>query len=306
MTYSPGLRREPFIVSGASWRRGLALVLAASVAGCAAASLDGDGSLSSYADLATSDGVLAKSKLFVSKDAVSAARTVRIVPATFASKAQIAGVSAAQRRLVGNAINRSLCILLSDRFILVASEDADLTIHTRVTQMTATDEAAVLASRGGSIATAVLLPGVPVPSPRLPIGLGSLSVEAEARGRDRRQVAAMIWGRGANFASGAGRVSSAGDAYDLAGAFGEDFSMMLITGRSPFGTMAPMPSLERIQAMAGGQPKYTACEAFGRAPGMAGLIGGAVGAPPEWNDKGGTDGIAMAGQAPTPQPAAVR
>ncbi len=34
-------------------------------------------------------------------------------------------------------------------------------------------------------------PGVPVPTPRIPIGLGSLSVEAEARGRDDRQVAAI-------------------------------------------------------------------------------------------------------------------
>ena len=288
------------------WRAGFALAFTVCVTGCASASLDGDGSLSSYADLRTSDGVLAKSKLFVNNDAVSAARTVRIVPATFASKAQVDGVTLEQRKLIGNAINRSLCVTLSDRFVLVSSEDADLTVHTRVTQMTATDTTAVMASRGGAIATAVLLPGVPVPSPRIPIGLGSLSVEAEARGRNHRQVAAMIWGRGANFMSGAGRVSTSGDAYDLAGAFGEDFSAMLVTGKSPFGAMAPTPSFERLQAMAGGQPKYSACEAFGRAPGVAGLVGGAVGAPPEWNDKGGTDGVATAAQAPTQVPTNVR
>jgi hypothetical protein len=164
--------------------------------------------------------------------------------------------------------------------------------------MAATDQAAVAASKGGAIAKAVLLPGVPVPTPRIPIGLGSLSVEAEARGRDNRQVAAMIWGRGANFMSGSARISSSGDAYELADTFGEDFSTLLITGKSPFGTMPRTPSLERVQAMAGGKPKYAACEAFGREPGVVGMVGGAVGVPPEWNDKGSTDAV-TAGQPPT-------
>jgi hypothetical protein len=38
--------------------------------------------------------------------------------------------------------------------------------------------------------------------------------------------------------------------------------------------------------MAGGAPKQAVCEAFGRAPGVTGLIGGIVGAPPEWTDRG--------------------
>ncbi len=282
-----------------SWRAGLVLVLTMWVAGCASASLDGDGSLSSYADLKSSDGVLAKSKLYVSSEAVSAARTVKIVPATFSPKAQVNGVTNEQRRLIGNAINRSLCGNLSDKFTLVSSGDADLTIYTHVSQMTPTDETAVAASKGGAIAKTILLPGVPVPTPRIPIGLGSLSVEAEARGHNGQQVAAMIWGRGANFMSGSARVSTAGDAYDLASAFGDDFSTMLITGKSPFGEMPRTPSLERVQVMAGGAPKYASCEAFGRELGVAGAIGGAIGVPPEWNDKGGTDGAVSAEQAPS-------
>lgn len=298
MTYTDCGFRQPSSTE-ALRRAGFALVLTVCVGGCASASLDGDGSLSSYVDLKPSDGMLAKSKLYVSKEAVSAARTVRIVPATFSPKAQAEGVTIEQRKLISNAINRSLCGNLSDKFILVASGDADLTVTARVTQMTPTDETAVVASKGGAIAKAVFLPGVPVPTPRIPIGLGSLSVEAEARGRDQRQVAAMVWGRGANVLSGSARVSTSGDAYELASAFGDDFSAMLITGKSPFGTMSRTPSFERVQVMAGGQPKYTACEAFGREPGVTGLIGGAIGVPPEWNDKGGTDGVVTAGQAPT-------
>ncbi len=102
---------------------------------------------------------------------MSAAHTVKIVPATFSPKAQVDGITNEQRKLIGNAINRSLCGILSDKFTLVSSGDADLTVYTRVTQMTSTDEIAVAASKGGSIAKAVLLPGVPVPTPLIPIGL---------------------------------------------------------------------------------------------------------------------------------------
>ncbi len=298
MTYPGRGSCLPFSIE-ALRRTGVVVALTLCVAGCASASLEGDGSLSSYADLKASDGVLAKSKLYVSSEAVSAAHTVKIAPATFSSKAQVNGVSDEQRKLIGNAINRSLCGNLSDKFTLVASGDADLTVYTRVTQLTATDATAVAASKGGAIAKAVLLPGVPVPTPRIPIGLGSLSVEAEARGRDGRQVAAMIWGRGANFLSGSARVSTSGDAYELASAFGDDFSTMLITGKSPYGTMPRAPSLVRVQALAGRAPKYAACEACGREPGVTGLVGGAIGVPPEWNDKGGTDGVVAAEQSPT-------
>lgn len=159
-----------------------------------------------------------------------------------------------------------------------------------------TDQNAVAVTKAASVAKTVLLPGVPVPTPRIPIGLGSLSVEAEARARDGAQVAAMTWGRGANALSGSARVSPAGDAYELASAFGDDFSQMMVIGKSPFGTFAKPPSTERIQSWAGGTPKYPACEAFGREPGLVGAIGGAVGVPPEWNDK-----AADAGQLSTAQ-----
>jgi hypothetical protein len=61
---------------------------------------------------------------------------------------------------------------------------------------------------------------VPVPVPRILIGLGSLSLEAEARDPLGDQKTAMIWGRGANALVESGRGAQEGDAYDLVGAFG--------------------------------------------------------------------------------------
>ena len=255
--------------------------------GCASAPLDRAGSLQSYDDLAPSDGILTRSLLKVSKDDVLAAKTVRIIPTAFSDPAGATPFTPQQRSLVTNAVDRSLCTGLSERFQVVSAwAPADLTVHAVVTQIKATDPVAAGLSKGASVAKSVVLPGVPVPVPRIPIGLGSLSLEAEARDPNGQQKAAMIWGRGANAFLGSGRVSEEGDAYGLAAEFGGDFSKMLVTGKTPFGGLPSMPSFERVGMLLGGSPKYPACEAFGRHPGVAGLIGEGIGLPPDWTDKG--------------------
>lgn len=242
------------------------------------------GSLSSYDSLTPSDGVLTKSLVRVTRDVVLASKTVRIVPTTFAASAAPA-LEDKQRLLVANAVDRALCRGLSDRFeVLGASEPADLTVHAVVTQATATDEVAAGASKVVSAVPAVL--GIPAPVPRLPIGLGSLTLEAEALDRMGKQEGAMVWARGADSFTSAAMVSKAGDAYDLAASFGADFSQLLVTGSSPFGKLPNAPSLQKIGASLGAKPKYAACEAFGRGPGVAGMIAARVGLPPEWSDKG--------------------
>ncbi len=257
------------------------------VAGCATAPLDEAGTLSSYSGLSQADGILAKSKLRVDKEGVLAAKTVRLVPTVFAPTVKPEGISDEQRKLVANAVDRSLCAGLSERLKVVSgSEPADLTVHAVVTNMAATDPNAVAATKAASVAKSVLLPGIPVPTPRLPIGLGSLSIEAEALTSRGTQEAAMVWGQGANALSGAARISQVGDAYDLAATFGDDFSKLVVTGESPFQKISGPPSAERVQAWAGGAPKYAACEAFGREQGVGGLFSSAVGLPPEWTDKG--------------------
>jgi Protein of unknown function (DUF3313) len=263
------------------------VLLGLPAAGCATAPLNQAGSLRSYADLKPSDGMLTRSLLHVSKNDVLAAKTVRIVPTEFPVPPAGTPLTPEQRTLVANAVDRTLCSGLSERFEVVeVSQPADLTVHAVVTHVVPTDPVAVSLTKGASVVKTVLLPGVPVPIPRIPIGLGSLSLEAEARNQQGEQKAAMIWGRGANAFLGSGRVAQEGDAYDLAAAFGGDFSDLLVKGKTPFGAIASTPSIERLGALLGRAPKYPACEAFGKSPGLIGLIGGGMGLPPDWTDKG--------------------
>ncbi|MGJ5023165.1 DUF3313 domain-containing protein [Bradyrhizobium sp. SZCCHNS3002] len=260
------------------------LCAALGLSGCATAQMTQSGALASYQALAESNGVLAKSQLNVDKDNVLAAQTVRIMPTSFSGQAG-AVLTDQQRQLVANAVDRALCLNLSERFTVVApNQRADLTTRTFITQATPTDPVAAGASKVVSAVPGAL--GVPVPVPRLPIGLGSLTIEAEALDRKGRQQAAMVWARGANSFTNSPVLSQAGDAYDLASSFSADFGQMLVTGETPFGKLPKLPSIERIGAALGGKPKNAACEAFGRDPGVIGMVANRLGAPPEWVDKG--------------------
>jgi hypothetical protein len=242
------------------------------------------GSLASYEGLTPSNGVLAKSMLHVNKDNVLAAKTVRISPTSF-SQAASPDLSDAQRKLVANAVSRALCVNLAEHFKVVGpGEFADLTTRAVITQAAPTDAVAAGASKVVSIVPSAL--GVPAPVPRLPVGLGSLTIEAEALDQTGKQQAAMVWARGANAFTNSPTVSTAGDAYELAGPFASDFGQMLVTGETPFGKAPSMPSFDKVGASLGGKPKYLACEAFGRDPGLIGAVAGGLGAPPEWSDKG--------------------
>jgi hypothetical protein len=270
----------------------LAICLPPLVVGCTSVLPEPAGSLSSYQRLEPSDGLLTKSQISVDKDGVLAAGTVRIIPTTFSPAASDAKLTDAQMKLIGNAIDRSLCVGLSRRFQIVAPvQPADLTVHASVTRIVPTDEIAATASSVTSIGmTVVKATGVvtaPIPSVRFPIGLGGLALEAEAVDPAGGQKAAIIWGRGADSFTTRARASKAGDAYELASAFGADVSKLLVTGESPFKRKLPtLPSPDEIQSTMGGAHKEAACEAFGRGPGVPGLVGGAIGLPPEVTDKG--------------------
>ena len=234
-----------------------------------------------------SDGLLTKSQVRVSKADVLGAKTARIEPTAFTVAAAREPFSDKQRSLIKNAVNRAMCFALSERFRIVApTEAADLSVRAVITHIAPTDATAAGVSKVASVVPSVVAPGVPIPVPRLPIGLGSLSVEAEARDRSGNQKAAMIWARGANSFTSAPRVSSDGDAYDLASAFGDDFGKLLVTAESPFGKVSAPPSIDSLKASLGGAPKQAICEAFGRAPGLPGMIGERIGLPPDWTDRG--------------------
>lgn len=261
--------------------------MAGLTAGCAPAPLVEGSGLSKYDAMQPSDGVLTKSRISVNKEKVLAAQTVRIAPTTF-PPGIAAKLTSSQRDLVANAVNRGLCVSLSDRFKVVAPDQpADLTVKASVTQVTETDEVAAGISAATSFGMNFIDLGVPVPTPRLPIGLGTLSMEAEAVDAAGQQQASMLWARGANAFFSAPRASKASDAYELADAFGEDFGELLVKGKSPFDDKGmDLPSAQRIGSTMGLAPKHAACESYGRYPGLAGAVGSQLGLPPEWTDKG--------------------
>jgi hypothetical protein len=263
------------------------LVVGCLLPGCATAPLVQGAGLSSYDGLKQSDGKLTKSRLQVRKEQVAAAKTVNIAPTAF-PPGIAPTLSNEQRALVANVVNRALCINLSDRFnVIAANTPADLTVRAAITRATPTDEVAAGVSAATSLGASFIDTSVPIPVPRIPIGLGDLSIEAEAIDRSGRQQAAMVWARGATMFFSTPRASKASDAYDLARDFGDDFAKMLNKGQSPFeGFAIDIPSLQKVNSNMGLAPKYAACETYGRAPGIAGLVGGKLGLPPEWTDDG--------------------
>jgi hypothetical protein len=259
--------------------------LVVSLAGCASASLQTSGSLVSYDSLAPADGVVTHSKLRVDKTDVLAARSIAIIPTSFSSEAAMAELTDKQRHVIANEVDRSVCIGLSDRFDVVPSgQAADLTVHVTVTHVTVTNPAVAGASKVASIVPRIISAGTPIPVPRIPLGMGTLSVEAEARDMRGKQKAAFVWARGADIVTSTPRISPSGDPYDLASEFGADFSKLLINGDTPFDHKLSIPGMQRLQSALGGKPKNAACDAFGRT-GIPALLGGKLlGTPPEWVD----------------------
>lgn len=256
------------------------------LAGCASAPLTTSGSLASYDGLAPAEGVVTKSRLRVDKADVLAAKRVAIVPTSYSGAAARAELTDQQRHVIANAVDRSVCIGLSDRFEVVPpGQTADLAVHVTITDLTVTDAGVAGASKVASSVPMFLTGGAShIIVPRIPFGMGTLSIEAEARDMRGQQKAAFVWARGADILTSTPRVSASGGAYDLASEFGADFSKLLITGDNPFDKTLSMPSQQRVQSAFGGKPKYAACDAFGRI-GVPAFLGGKVlGSPPEWVD----------------------
>jgi hypothetical protein len=257
---------------------------------CSTEPLTETGALSSYANLKASNGIFTRTRQRVDKDIVLAAHSVRLELTHISPVAEHSGLTPAQVALVTNALDRALCSGLSRRFLLVAAnQPADLTVQAVITHIGLTDLTSAGLSEGLSIGgTAVsATTGVPVPTPRLPFGLGALSVEAEAVGAAHQSVAAMTWSRGADMLTTKTRLAQEADAYALAKEFAADFARLLLTGTDPMN--ASMPSLvtsAEIAEFFGGKPKEAACEQFGPNPGLGDAIGGAIGLPPAWTDKG--------------------
>lgn len=266
------------------------------MAACGEVVLTQSGALSRYDRLASSNEITSDARLFVDRAAIARVRTVRIIPAAFPADAPGAAVlMPEERRLAANVADRALCYELSLKYDVVSSPNADLTIRSRVTRVVPTDLFGAGATIGVSAAITIagqvgskVVEGVGrIPIPRVPIGLGSLTVEAEALDRRGRQRAAMVWGGAANSFTSQPRFSRISDAYDMAGDFGQDFGFLIATGRDPFKAPYYIPNWNRIRVTTLGEaPLDPDCAAFGRAPGIDGMITDYFGLPPDIADKG--------------------
>ncbi|MVA26359.1 DUF3313 domain-containing protein [Agrobacterium vitis] len=263
----------------------LPLAFGLGLSGCGSVPLTTSGSLKSYDKLGPVEGKLSKSRVFLDEQTLLMARSIAISPTKLSPQARSKLHEPGSDRLVSNALDRALCIDLSDRFRVVRpGEPADLTVQAEITDIVPTGKLAAGVSKVTTLGTSAVLP---VGIPRLPIGLGGLAVEAEALTPQGTQVAAIVWSRGANSITNGPRVSEVGDAYGLASAFAGQFSQMLQKGQKPSGINLSLPSGQKLKSGLGGAPKNAACEAFGRAPGIGGMVGTMVGAPPSWSDKAG-------------------
>jgi hypothetical protein len=254
--------------------------LAFTGAGCSSVPLTESGAISSYASLGAAKGTNSKARTFVDGPYVLTTKTISISPTRLSERASSKIKKVEDQRLVSNAMDRAMCIALSDRYRLVPfGQAADLKVQAVISDLVPTNAVAAGFAKAASLGSSAVLP---VGLPRLPIGLGGLAVEAEALDGNGVQRAAIVWSRGANSFTNGPRVSEIGDAYSLAAAFGKQFSRMLVTGKPNPGFA--LPSGQSMNSAMGGKPKNEACEAFGRAPGLGGALAGAFGAPPSWAD----------------------
>jgi hypothetical protein len=262
---------------------GVGLPLVLLISGCTSVPLKEGGTLTSYGQLSPAKGNFTKSRTFVDAQGLAAVKTVAIIPSAFSSNAAARIKTVQDRSLVTTALDRAICVALSDKYQLVpVGQPADLTVRTVVTDIVPTNKTMAGVSTAVSLGSSLALP---VGIPRLPAGLGGLAVEAEAIDYSGVQRAAVVWSKGANSITNNARVSEVGDAYSLAANFGKYFSRLLVTGKEPKGLDFSLPSGQRMQSALGGKPKYAACDAFGRSPGLAGMVADKFGAPPQWTDK---------------------
>lgn len=269
--------------------------------GCGEVVLTQSGALTRYDRLVGSDEFTSDARLFADQAALARTRTVRIVPTAFGPDVPGATeLTPEERRLAANVADRAMCYELSLKYDIVSTPDADMTVRSKVTRVVPTGlvgagttiglSAAVTIAGQVGVEAASAVGRVPVP--RIPLGLGSLTVEAEALDRRGRQQAAMIWGGAANSFTSQPRFSRVSDAYDMAADFGQDFGFLLATGKDPFKAPFFIPNWNRIRVtMLGEAPLDPDCAAFGRAPGIDGVITDYIGLPPDYADKGPSVGL---------------
>lgn len=258
------------------------LPFAVIISGCSFVPLQEGGTLTSYAQLSPAKGKFTKSRIFVDAKGLAAVKTVAITPTVFSFAASSRVTLEKDRVLVSNALDRAVCVALSDKYRIAAfGQPADMTVRTVITDLVPTNKTMAGVSTAVSLGSSFVLP---VSVPRLPTGLGGLAVEAEAIDNTGVQRAAAVWSKGANSFDNA-RVSEIGDAYGLASDFADYFAGILVKGKVSEGLDISLPSGHRMRSALGGKPKYAECDAYGRSRGLQSMVADQFGAPPGWTDK---------------------
>lgn len=137
-----------------------------------------------------------------------------------APKPEVRGISDEQAALVANRAARDLCNGLA-RHLRIDEHAPDLRVDVVITAIRPTSSAAAGLSA---------LLGVWVPGPlRLPAGLGGLAADGAARKGEEPVL--LHWAEGAGAITEDAKISSIGDAYQLAGDFADDFVDALVDPR---------------------------------------------------------------------------
>lgn len=192
----------------------LAALAMLALQGCASAPKPDVRGLSDERPMTTlRDEAFARSERFVDAEAVLAARSAGVPEVRIAADAAGAGISPVQAELVANRAARDLCNGLA-RHLRIDEHAPDLRVDVVITAIRPTSSTAAGLSA---------LLGVWVPGPfRLPAGLGGFAADGAARKGDE-PVLLLHWAEGAGAITEDAKMSSIGDAYQLAGDFADDF-----------------------------------------------------------------------------------
>jgi hypothetical protein len=159
---------------------------------------------------------------YVNYDAMRERRPATMPFVRVAAGAHDATITRSEAALVANHAARSACLEMAKYVVLQRdpSDDA-LALLLVVTAIRPTVKTAASAS---------WLVGIVAPTRlRVPVGLGGLAIEGEVRERSTMdQLALVRWARGANAVTENAKISSIGDAWQLAGDFGKYFAGTLM------------------------------------------------------------------------------
>jgi hypothetical protein len=234
----------------------LAAALSLGLAACVTKPTTESGFIADYGKLAapTQQGA-ATQRVFADPAALGGVKRVAIAPTEIRTPATGA-FTVEQLVPIAAEIDRQLCLELAERFEIASGDDpAALQVRAAITNVSKTGATSSVISAAAS--RAIPGPG----SLRLPVGLGGLAAEMEARvGVDGPLAAQLAWSRRAQIAMDQGSLSPIGDAYQAAEPFADSVGKLLTP--ADFKTARPVAG-QCPDAPEGGAGRFIAGRAVG-------------------------------------------